>query len=69
MKEGKYVRLLNGDKKPSERSILATIGTRGTKRIISLSVILPKSTGCYRQKTGNKVLRVPFEVVKPIEFL
>ena len=31
MKKDKYVRLLDGDKKPSEKSILVTIGTRGTK--------------------------------------
>jgi hypothetical protein len=31
LKNLEYARLLDGDKKPSERSILATIGTRSTK--------------------------------------
>lgn len=31
MKKEKYTRLLDGDKKPSERTIYSSIGTRGTK--------------------------------------
>lgn len=31
MKKAKYARLLDGEKKPSERTIHSTIGTRGTK--------------------------------------
>jgi hypothetical protein len=74
VKEVKYVRLLNGDKKPSERIILATIGIRGTKLWKQLRAFLKvnydfkpelvfggrKYGWCYKYKRKNKTLCVLF---------
>ena len=57
MKKGKYIRLLNGDKKPSERSILVTIGTRGTKLWQQLRAVL-KVNYDFRITVFGKHLRV-----------
>ncbi|KPK73872.1 hypothetical protein AMJ87_00015 [candidate division WOR_3 bacterium SM23_60] len=83
MKESKYGRLLNGEKKPSERSILATIGTRGTKLWKQLRAFLKvnydfkpelhfygrKYGWCYKYTRKNKTLCVLFPETKAFSVL
>jgi len=83
LKKDKYVRLLDGDKKPSERNILVTIGTRGTKLWKQLRAFLKvnydfkpelhfygrKYGWCYKYTRKNKTLCVLFPETKAFSVL
>ena len=83
MKEEKFGRLLNGDRKPSERSILAAIGTRGSKLWKQLRAYLKvnfdfspellfggqKYGWCYKYRRKNKTLCVLFPETKAFTVL
>ncbi len=83
MKTGKYPRLLAGDKKPSERTILAAIGTRSSKLWKQLRVFLKvnydfkpemlfggqKYGWCYKYRRKNKTLCVLFPEIKAFSVL
>ena len=70
MKEGKYGRLLNGDNRPSERSIFTAMGMRGSKLWKQLRAFLKvnydfkpelifggqKYGWCYKYRRKNKTL-------------
>lgn len=74
MKKNKYQRLLDGERKPSERSILVAIGTRGTKLWKQLRAFLKvnydfkpelhfygsKYGWCFKYTRKNKTLCVLF---------
>ena len=78
MKKEKHARLLDGDKKPSERSVLTTIGTRGSKLWKQLRAYLKvnydfkselifggrKYGWCYKYRRKNKTLCVLFPEAK-----
>lgn len=83
MKHGKYIRLLDGDRKPSERSILLTIGTRGAKLWQQLRAFLKvnydfkpellfggqKYGWCYKYRRKSKTLCVLFPETKAFSVL
>ena len=83
MKKSKYARLLDGDKKPSERNILATIGIRGAKLWKQLKAFLKvnfdfkpellfggqKYGWCYKYRRKNKTLCVLFPEAKAFSVL
>ena len=83
MKNIKYQRLLDGEKKPSERTILATIGTRGTKLWKQLRAFLKvnfdfkpelhfygkKHGWCFKYTRKNKTLCVLFPETKAFTVL
>jgi len=83
LKKSRYVRLLDGDKKPSERSISVTIGTRGTKLWKQLRTFLKvnydfkpelhfygrKYGWCYKYTRKSKTLCVLFPETKAFSVL
>ena len=83
MKKEKYARLLDGEKKPSERSILAEIGTRGSKLWQQLRAYLKvnydfksellfggrKYGWCYKYRRKSKTLCVLFPETKSFTVL
>lgn len=83
MKRSKYQRLLDGEKKPSERSILAAIGTRGTKLWKQLRAFLKvnydfkpellfygrKYGWCFKYARKNKTLCVLFPETRAFSVL
>jgi len=83
LKKGKYARLLDGDKKPSERTISAATGTRGSKLWQQLKVFLKvnydfkpemlfggqKYGWCYKYRRKNKTLCVLFPEIKAFSVL
>jgi hypothetical protein len=83
LKEEKYSRMVNGVKKPSERSMLAAIGTRGSKLWRQLRAYLKvnydfkpellfggqKYGWCYKYRRKNKTLCVLFPEIKAFTVL
>lgn len=83
MKNIEYQRLIDGEKKPSERTILATIGTRGTKLWKQLRAFLKvnydfkpelhfygrKYGWCIKYTRKNKTLCVLFPETKAFTVL
>ncbi len=83
MKEERYSRMFNRDKKPSERSILSKIGTRGSKLWKQLRAYLKvnydfkpellfggqKYGWCYKYRRKNKTLCVLFPETKAFTVL
>jgi len=83
LKKNKYQRLLDGETKPSERSILVAIGTRGTKLWKQLRAFLKvnydfkpelhfygiKYGWCFKYTRKNKTLCVLFPETKAFTVL